>query len=150
MTAGFSNYHDRGNIGHCSSMTAHGPTRSEVAEWLLKEQYLLTALEFHTELLESGVDLASLAAFFSNPANFESEDCICMCCRGITGSGVCDRTLTVAYPHQRRLPPRYPSLISRRPGPRTMGARGGQTTALPCWSMSCARPRTQSDPCAPS
>ena len=57
-----------------------GLSRQDVADWLLQESYLLTALEFHTELLESGTDLEILSSFFSNPANFESEavDCLCM------------------------------------------------------------------------
>jgi len=34
-------------------------------------RFLLTALELHTELTESGRELAQLRDFFSNPANFE-------------------------------------------------------------------------------
>ena len=42
-----------------------------VASKLLKEKLILTALEFHSELSESGRELPRLRDFFSNPANFE-------------------------------------------------------------------------------
>ena len=41
-----------------------------IADKLLEEGFLLTALEFHTELLESGQELKSLKDFFSNSQNF--------------------------------------------------------------------------------
>lgn len=41
------------------------------AEFLLKEKYLLTALEFHYELLERGTSCGILRDFFSNPENFD-------------------------------------------------------------------------------
>lgn len=44
----------------------------EVASTLLEEGLVLTALELHTELLESGKELVSLRDYFSNPGNFES------------------------------------------------------------------------------
>ncbi|XP_069586729.1 RAB11-binding protein RELCH isoform X1 [Ranitomeya imitator] len=42
-----------------------------VAAQLLREQLLLTALELHTELLETGRELPRLRDYFSNPGNFE-------------------------------------------------------------------------------
>ena len=50
---------------------AEGVTLDQVAAKLLKERLLLTSLELHTELLESGRELPRLRDFFSNPANFE-------------------------------------------------------------------------------
>ncbi|CAG0915397.1 unnamed protein product [Notodromas monacha] len=51
---------------HASVMDA-----TAVAEKLLQENYLLTALEFHAELLERGRELKVLREFFANPTNFE-------------------------------------------------------------------------------
>ena len=42
-----------------------------VAARLLKDNLLLTALELHTELVESRKELPRLRDFFSNPGNFE-------------------------------------------------------------------------------
>ncbi|ELT88848.1 hypothetical protein CAPTEDRAFT_190660 [Capitella teleta] len=42
-----------------------------IAFHLLRENYVLTALELHTELMETGRELPRLRNFFSNPANFE-------------------------------------------------------------------------------
>lgn len=42
-----------------------------IAARLLKENFLLTALEFHTEIVESGKELPRLRDYFSNPGNFE-------------------------------------------------------------------------------
>ncbi|XP_041422189.1 RAB11-binding protein RELCH homolog isoform X2 [Xenopus laevis] len=42
-----------------------------LAAQLLRDQLLLTALELHTELLESGRELPRLRDYFSNPGNFE-------------------------------------------------------------------------------
>ena len=50
---------------------AKGITCDQVAAKLLKERLILSALELHTELLESGRELPRLRDFFSNPANFE-------------------------------------------------------------------------------
>ncbi|KAJ7396579.1 lisH domain and HEAT repeat-containing protein KIAA1468-like [Pitangus sulphuratus] len=44
-----------------------------IAAQLLRDQLLLTALELHTELLESGRELPRLRDFFSNPGNFERQ-----------------------------------------------------------------------------
>ena len=42
-----------------------------LAARLLKESLLLTALELHTELTESGREIPRLRDYFSNPGNFE-------------------------------------------------------------------------------
>ncbi|GCB73903.1 hypothetical protein scyTo_0002985, partial [Scyliorhinus torazame] len=42
-----------------------------MAAQLLRDQYVLTALEFHTELQEAGRELPRLRDYFSNPGNFE-------------------------------------------------------------------------------
>lgn len=44
---------------------------SEIAAKLLNENFLLTALELHTELVEAGREVPKLKEFFSNPGNFE-------------------------------------------------------------------------------
>ncbi|XP_042164899.1 RAB11-binding protein RELCH homolog isoform X11 [Oncorhynchus tshawytscha] len=44
-----------------------------IAAQLIRDQYFLTALEFHTELLESGRELPRLRDYFSNPGNFERQ-----------------------------------------------------------------------------
>lgn len=44
-----------------------------IAAQLLRDQYILTALEFHTELLETGRELPRLRDYFSNPGNFERQ-----------------------------------------------------------------------------
>jgi hypothetical protein len=46
-------------------------TLDQIASTLLKENFILTALEFYTELSENGRDLPRLRDYFSNPANFE-------------------------------------------------------------------------------
>ena len=45
----------------------------QIASTLLKQNFILTALEFHTELAETGRELPRLRDFFSNPANFEQQ-----------------------------------------------------------------------------
>ena len=47
-------------------------SHQDIADKLLEEGFLLTALEFHTELLESGKELKSLKEFFANSGNFVS------------------------------------------------------------------------------
>ena len=42
-----------------------------IASNLIKHNFILTALELHTELAECGRELPRLRDFFSNPANFE-------------------------------------------------------------------------------
>lgn len=49
-------------------------TWEEVASKLIKDKFLLTALELHAELLESGFELPKLRDYFSNPGNFEKSD----------------------------------------------------------------------------
>uniref|UniRef100_A0A673GS84 LisH domain and HEAT repeat-containing protein KIAA1468 homolog n=1 Tax=Sinocyclocheilus rhinocerous TaxID=307959 RepID=A0A673GS84_9TELE len=44
-----------------------------IAAQLLRDQYILTALELHTELLEGGRELPRLRDYFSNPGNFERQ-----------------------------------------------------------------------------
>jgi hypothetical protein len=48
-----------------------GVTFDVIATKLIKDNFILTALELHTELIESGRELPRLRDFFSNPANFE-------------------------------------------------------------------------------
>lgn len=43
----------------------------QIASVLLRENFMLTALELHTELCELGREVPRLRDFFSNPANFE-------------------------------------------------------------------------------
>lgn len=47
------------------------PSWSSIAGRLLADRMWLTALELHTELVESGREEPQLREFFSNPANFE-------------------------------------------------------------------------------
>lgn len=59
-------------------------TYSDVASKLIRDKFLLTALELHTELLESGKEVRQLKEFFSNPGNFEvqileSSSYLCKC-----------------------------------------------------------------------
>ncbi|KAG8521136.1 RAB11-binding protein RELCH [Galemys pyrenaicus] len=63
-----------------TAMTLGGPGETParlsidaIAAQLLRDQYLLTALELHTELLESGRELPRLRDYFSNPGNFERQ-----------------------------------------------------------------------------
>ncbi|CAI5780119.1 RAB11-binding protein RELCH isoform X1 [Podarcis lilfordi] len=59
-----------------SSLQAEEPPRVPVdalAAQLLRDQFVLTALELHTELLESGRELPRLRDYFSNPGNFERQ-----------------------------------------------------------------------------
>lgn len=46
---------------------------NEVASKLINDRFLLTALELHTELIESGRELKQLKEFFSDPGNFEQH-----------------------------------------------------------------------------
>ena len=45
----------------------------EIARRLLHGKFLLSALEFHTELTEIGQEIPRLKEFFSNPGNFEVQ-----------------------------------------------------------------------------
>lgn len=65
-----------GSTGATSAMAGSTETRVSVdviAAQLLRDQYILTALEFHTELLEAGRELPRLRDYFSNPGNFERQ-----------------------------------------------------------------------------
>ncbi|XP_053099815.1 RAB11-binding protein RELCH isoform X4 [Hemicordylus capensis] len=58
-------------------LQAEEPPRVPVdalAAQLLRDQFVLTALELHTELLESGRELPRLRDYFSNPGNFERQN----------------------------------------------------------------------------
>ncbi|XP_078720087.1 RAB11-binding protein RELCH homolog isoform X1 [Lampetra fluviatilis] len=57
--------------GHGGLLPAPRVSLDLLAERLLQEQLLLTALELHTEMAESGRELPRLRDFFSNPGNFE-------------------------------------------------------------------------------
>nr|KAF6423574.1 RAB11 binding and LisH domain, coiled-coil and HEAT repeat containing [Rousettus aegyptiacus] len=57
----------------CSGETSTRLSIDAIAAQLLRDQYLLTALELHTELLESGRELPRLRDYFSNPGNFERQ-----------------------------------------------------------------------------
>lgn len=64
------------SISATSAMAASTEARVSVdviAAQLLRDQYILTALEFHTELLEAGRELPRLRDYFSNPGNFERQ-----------------------------------------------------------------------------
>lgn len=56
-----------------SFATAAHLAYEDIATKLLKDHFFLTALEFHTELVESGKELPQLREFFSNPGNFEQH-----------------------------------------------------------------------------
>ncbi|CAF0796504.1 unnamed protein product [Brachionus calyciflorus] len=56
-----------------SNQLSNKITFDQIASVLLKQNYILTALEFHTELAESGRELPRLRDYFSNPANFEQS-----------------------------------------------------------------------------
>nr|XP_023025096.1 lisH domain and HEAT repeat-containing protein KIAA1468 homolog isoform X2 [Leptinotarsa decemlineata] len=56
-----------------SKIVEKGVTYNDIATKLLQDRLLLTALELHTELLESGKEIRQLKDFFSNPGNFELQ-----------------------------------------------------------------------------
>uniref|UniRef100_A0A4X2LMN3 RAB11 binding and LisH domain, coiled-coil and HEAT repeat containing n=1 Tax=Vombatus ursinus TaxID=29139 RepID=A0A4X2LMN3_VOMUR len=65
-----------GGEAAAAAAAAEPPARLSVdaiAAQLLRDQFLLTALELHTELLESGRELPRLRDYFSNPGNFERQ-----------------------------------------------------------------------------
>nr|CBN81852.1 LisH domain and HEAT repeat-containing protein KIAA1468 homolog [Dicentrarchus labrax] len=64
------------SVAATSAMAGSAEARVSVdviAAQLLRDQYILTALEFHTELLEAGRELPRLRDYFSNPGNFERQ-----------------------------------------------------------------------------
>lgn len=56
-----------------SNNRGNGLNYEEIASKLLNENFLLTALELHTELVERGRGIKTLKEFFSNPGNFERQ-----------------------------------------------------------------------------
>ena len=56
-----------------NSVTSSKISLDMIASCLLKQNFILTALELHTELAETGRELPRLRDFFSNPANFEQS-----------------------------------------------------------------------------
>lgn len=56
-----------------SQVVTKNVTYNDIASKLLQDKLLLTALELHTELVESGRELKQLKDFFSNPGNFELQ-----------------------------------------------------------------------------
>jgi len=49
----------------------NGILLDDIAEQLIKNKYVLTALELYTEIQERGKDLQRLKNYFSNPSNFD-------------------------------------------------------------------------------
>lgn len=56
-----------------SQQTNKSISYHEIAAKLVNDRLLLTALELHTELVESGRELPVLRDYFSNPGNFEVQ-----------------------------------------------------------------------------
>lgn len=54
--------------------TTYKLTYNEIAKKLLNEKFLLTALELHAELCESGKELPILRDYFTNTSNFEIQN----------------------------------------------------------------------------
>ena len=54
-----------------SDSNGDGITLDNIAARLIRDRYILTALELHMELMESGRELPRFREFFSNPGNFE-------------------------------------------------------------------------------
>lgn len=63
-------YENEGNERHANFPSAF--SYDYMAKRLLEDNFVLTALEFHAELLESGRELRRLRDYFSNPVHFES------------------------------------------------------------------------------
>lgn len=61
------------NVDEGTGRHANFPSSYDyIAKRLLEDNFVLTALEFHAELLESGRELRRLRDYFSNPVHFES------------------------------------------------------------------------------
>ena len=56
---------------HITKPDSHELSWDNIALKLLRDNYILTALELYTEFIESGRDLPRLRDYFSNPGNFE-------------------------------------------------------------------------------
>lgn len=65
-----------------------------IAAQLLRDQYILTALELHTELLEAGRELPRLRDYFSNPGNFERQSATPPACKeqGLGAAGALSKS----------------------------------------------------------
>ncbi|XP_063827914.1 RAB11-binding protein RELCH homolog [Ostrinia nubilalis] len=61
------------DVEESSFSTSPHLTYEDIATKLLKDHFFLSALELHTELVESGKELPQLREFFSNPGNFEQH-----------------------------------------------------------------------------
>lgn len=73
-----------------------------IAAQLLRDQYILTALELHTELLEAGRELPRLRDYFSNPGNFERQSGTPPACKeqGLGPGGALSKsTVNDSYSH---------------------------------------------------
>lgn len=64
------------------------PSWDSVAGKLLRERFLLTALELYLELEERGRDLPLLKEYFSNPVHFEAKAAAEPHSQG--GAGMCE------------------------------------------------------------
>ena len=75
----------KGEIGPPGETEEKTKKFEDIAAWLLSEGLILTCLELHTELLESGRQIQQLKDYFSNPGNFETaipqplKSDMCMC-----------------------------------------------------------------------
>ncbi|XP_062841442.1 RAB11-binding protein RELCH homolog isoform X2 [Trichomycterus rosablanca] len=71
-----------------------------IAAQLLRDQYVLTALELHTELLEAGRELPRLRDYFSNPGNFERQSATPPACKepglGLGAAGALNRAGSIS------------------------------------------------------
>ncbi|XP_046733668.1 RAB11-binding protein RELCH homolog isoform X3 [Silurus meridionalis] len=71
-----------------------------IAAQLLRDQYILTALELHTELLEAGRELPRLRDYFSNPGNFERQSATPPACKeqglGLGATGALNRAGSIS------------------------------------------------------
>ncbi|KAG8229227.1 hypothetical protein J437_LFUL008864 [Ladona fulva] len=63
----------RSKIKNQTSEKVNGINYEDIAVKLINENFLLTALELHTELIERGRGVKTLKEFFSNPGNFERQ-----------------------------------------------------------------------------
>ena len=61
------------NSEHMSEQHSELSQYEKIANFLIHENFTLTALEFHMELLELGHEVSVLKEFFSNPENFEKS-----------------------------------------------------------------------------